>query len=521
MDVQEEYLSKEERDVAVALEGKQALRKTLTAGQWYFVNMLGQKIFVFGTFFITARLLTPADFGIIAIAGIYPAFIDALTALSFESVLVQKKAGEEKHYLNVVWTFSVLRAFTIFSIVFFSAPFITHYFHAEGYLLLFRLSGLLFLIQGLGNIGNIYFFRNLDFKKVFFRDLALQSTSSVLSIMGAIYLHSYWALFIGNTAGVFAAALSTYVLHPYRPSFDFNFTKLKPLFGYTRWIFGQDLLNQSAKTLEDTLVGRFATPTNIGIFSKAKGLSHVVTSPLSSIIGKISFSTFSQIQDSHQHVREGIYKTIDLLAGVALPFLVAIIIAGHRLILVLLGPQWVDMYQILILLTIIATLDTVIISLGRPIFNALGKPQFTFTTNAVYLGILIAFLPILVPLNGTFGAATALLMASIASSIITLILINKLVHLKWSRIIETIAVISLGIALPIPLCYYLLQFPFAYQTIGFLLLGVLIGICYFSVLIFIGKKYDKGPYRTYLVIANSFLRTNFLTNVHKYFHKIN
>ncbi len=494
----------EELETTIAFENKRTLAKTLSAGQWYFVNMVSQKIFTFGTFFITARLLTPADFGIIAVATIYPTLIDAMTAVAFEAAAIQKKIGEEKSYLNAIWTFNIIRAIFIFALTFLTAPLVAKFFHAEGYLMLFRLSGLVFLMQGWTNIGQIYFFRDLDFKKVFFRDLVLQITTSIISIGGAFLLHSYWALFIANSTAMFFTSLITYVLSPYRPHIDLKFIKLKPLLGYSQWIFGQGLLSQAAKTFEDVLVAHFTSARDVGLLSKTKGLSHAPTSPLSSIISKISFSAFSRVQESVEYVREGLYKSIDLLTVIALPFLVGIFIAGHRLVLILLGAQWVDISTNLSLLTLAATLDTIIITLAQPTFNALGHPRLYFIVNSLYLATLLVALPVLVPLYGIHGAAIALLIASIIGSIATLVLIHQLIHLSWKRIGETFGVVSLGILLPLPLASFLLSFPFANQTAGFLLLATGSGIIYIGTILFLGIFLKKGPYNTLVVIVKSF-----------------
>jgi O-antigen/teichoic acid export membrane protein len=184
-------------------------QRSLSAGYWFLLDTLIQRVLVFGTFFITARLLVPADYGIIALAMIYPSLLDGLTAIAFETALTQKKAGEEMPYLNVAWTFNLLRNILLFCVVFLTAPFVAHFFHADNFVLLFQLSGLTLFIQGWSNIGQLLFVKALDFKKLFLRDMAMYGTNSLVSISCALLFHSYWALFAGNAAGILAAAIST------------------------------------------------------------------------------------------------------------------------------------------------------------------------------------------------------------------------------------------------------------------------------------------------------------------------
>jgi PST family polysaccharide transporter/lipopolysaccharide exporter len=402
-----------------------ALQKSLSAGHWFLVDTLMQRVLVFGTFFVTARLLTPADYGIIALAGIYPALLDSLTAIAFETALTQKKTDEEKPYLDVVWTFTILRNALLFFFIFFTAPFVAQFFHAEHATLLFRLGGLILFVQSFGNIGQIYFFRHLDFKKVFLRDMAMYGTNATVTLVTAYVFRSYWAIFAGSVAGILAAAIATYFLNSHRPRFDFSFSKLKPLIPYSQWVFGQGLINRLSQTIENVLIGRFADTTAIGLYGKAKTLATAPTSPLGNIIGKIGFSALVSVQDSKVRVREGFHKSFELAATIALAFLVAIFVGGHQLVLIVLGPAWAGITPFLKILTTTATLDALIIIIAGTIMNALSEPRLLFRLNTLSLLCLVLLLGILVPSHGTYGAAIALLITSVITNSYALILIHR------------------------------------------------------------------------------------------------
>lgn len=483
---------------------RDALQKSLSAGHWFLADTLIQRVLVFGTFFITARLLTPADYGIIALAGIYPALLDSLTAIAFETALTQKKSGEEKTYLDVVWTFTICRNIFLFCIIFFTAPFVAQFFNAEEATLLFRLGGLILFIQGFGNIGQLYFFRNLEFKKVFLRDMTLYITNSAVTITAALMLHSYWAVFLGSVAGIFAAAISTYFLNSYRPRFDFSFSKLKPLIPYSRWVFGQGLINRLSQTIENVLIGRFATVGDIGLYGKAKTLSNAPTSPLGNIIGKIGFSALVSVQDSKEHVREGLHKSFDLTATIALAFLVAIFVGGDQLVRIFLGVSWVGITPFLKILTIVATLDALITIIAGTMFNALSKPQLLFRLNTLSLCCLSIFLIILIPSYGTMGAAVSLLISSVIANGYALLLIKQVVTPNWKRIGETFGVIGVALALPLILAPRLQQFPLTHTETGFIVLTITMGLIYCGIIVGAGIVFKKGPYRTLSVVARSF-----------------
>lgn len=487
-----------------------ALQKSLSAGHWFLLDTVMQKILIFGTFFITARLLTPADFGLIALAGIYPGLLDSLTAIAFETAIIQKKPGEEMPYMNAVWTFNLVRSVLLFAIVFFTAPLAAHFLHNDNAVLLFRLSGLYLIFQGLNNIGQRLFTKALDYKKLFFRDIAMYGSNSLISIATAFFLHSYWALFIGNAVGILAGTIATYVLSNYRPRFEISYTKLKHLLPYSQWVFAQGLINRLSQTIESVLIGRFTNTTSIGLYGKAKTLANTPTSPLSNIIEKIGFSALVSVQDSKAQVREGLHKSFDLTASIALAFLVVIFIGGDQLVGIFLGAKWLGIIPFLKILTVVATLDALIMTIAGTMFNALSKPNLLFQLNTLSLVCLSILFLILIPTHGTMGAAMALLISSIITNGCALILIKNVVDPNWRRISETFGVISIALLLPLLFSKYLLYFSFSNTHVGFLLIVALMGCLYAAIIMGAGIFFKKGPYNTLLVIIKSFRKKSHL-----------
>ena len=494
----------EANNVSPTEDHKTTLERSLKGGHWFLLDSLFQKVIILGAFFVTARLLTPQDFGIIALAAIYPNLVDSLTAIGFDSALSQKKLGEEKPFLDAVWTFNILRTIIVFIIVLFSAPFVVRFFHTPEALLLFQLSAIPLLFQSLSNIGQLYFFRHLDIKKVFMRDIFNYGTAAVITVSVAWYSHSYWAIFIGNSAGILAAALSTYVLSNYRPRFNLYLKRLQPLLSYSEWVFGQGIITRLAQTLEDSLVGHFTNSISVGLYSKAKSLAYAPLSPVSNIIGKIGFSAIVAVQDSLAHVREGFYKSFDVAVAVALPFNVLIWIAGERIIFIFLGSSWSEITPLLVMLVAVATLNTTIINLGTMVMNALNKPNYVFYVNALTLFCAVIFLPPLVLLKNIQGAAIALLVIAVIVSVYALFLVNKTLRIDWGRLCGSAGITILASFLALILSPYLLKTSFGESIFGFFSSLILLGIVYSSVIVFFGKTVNKGPYKTLMLVIRSF-----------------
>lgn len=477
------------------------LERSLSAGHWSLLDVVMQKVLIFGAFFITARILTPADFGTIALAAIVPNLLDSLTGIAFDTALTQKKEGEEKPLLNVVWTFNFFRTIFVFLLVYFSAPIFAEFFHATAALLLFQLSALPIVFQGLTNIGQIYFFRKLEWKKVFLRDMANYATAAIVSVSAALLLHTYWALFIGNTAGVFVAGLSTYVLNGHRPKFDLKFHKLKSILSYSQWVFGQTLIVRFGQTLEDMLVGRLTDAASVGNYSKAKSLAYAPTSPLANIINKIGFSALVATGGSLPHAREGFYKSFDLAVSIAIPFIAVVAIFGKQLVFIILGPAWVGIIPLLKTLVVVSALNTSVLNLAGMTFNSLNKPEYHFRLNLINLVCAVIFLPTLITVKGVAGAALALLIGSVFVNSYALILLNKIITPSWKRLVESTGVTLISAIIPLFALLPFLEF-WKSGVLNFFAGCGIYGILYILAVWILGQT-NKGPYRTLFLITKS------------------
>lgn len=480
------------------------LKLSIMAGRWQFLNTAVQQVLSMGTFLVLARVLAPTDFGVAALIMTAPNFLDGITTFSFDVAALQKKE-RMRDYLNVVWTFNICRAALIFLVAAATAPFIARFFHIEYALPLLYLAGFGVLVQSFFNIGQNFLFLTLDLKKIFYRDLAFKVGYAAAAIPLAFLLHTYTALFLATIFSIFCVTAATYVIHPYRPRFDFAFGKLHDLRHAGQWLYAQEIAGQFERTIGDGMIGRFATPADLGLFGKAKSLASAVISPLISNINKVSFSSYLHVRDSLPHISEGISKTFDVLFAFGLPYVLVIILTGRRLVLIVLGPNWVNLTPYLKVLVISATLNALSVILASAVFNGIGKPRTQFAISAISTGSILTGLLVLVPLFGIWGAVYATLLGSVIAAAATIYFMLVHVPLNWQRILSSLLVTSVACIIPIPVALYLLSLPFFNATIGYLLLLMIGGTLYAGIIAAAGIILRKGPYDTFALLAQTVL----------------
>lgn len=488
------------------MENESALRRSIIASKWMFLNTIFQKITSFGSFLILARILTPNDFGIISLITILPSFLDLLTTFGFETTLIQSKEKEDfSHYLNTVWTFNIIKSLIIFAVIFFTAPYIASFFKIQQAVSAIRMSGFFVVLPSLSNIAQILFFKEINFKKIFVRDAVSSLAYAVFGIFLALFLKSFWALFLALIAQNFFASLITYFLHEFKPRLSFKFGNLINLINYSKWIYGQNLVNRAIPLIEGSIIGKLLSPTGVGLYTKANSVASIPSSPVYNIVGRVAFPVYSKIQDSKEKIIDGFLKSLDILFLVTVPFFMLWLIASHRIILILLGEKWLEVDFLLKIFSITVIINALSYSLG-PVFNAINKPKTQLKIGLLNMAALIFFLLLLIPFYGVKGAVFGSLITSFITSVSAIVNAVKILNIKIMEIIKSFFVFLVVSILTFALGKLIL-FNTGYLTnIKFLFLIGFLAVIYFALIILSGIFFKARSYATLKLIWDEFFK---------------
>ena len=183
---------------------------------------------------VLARLLLPADFGLVAMAMSMVAVLELLGAFGFDMALIQRQDAQRHHY-DTAWTFNVL--FSVVSatvLVILAIPAAKFYNEPRLDNIMYFLA-LSSLLQGFENIGVVAFRKDMTFDKEFRYLLGKKLAAFLVTVPLAFLLRNYWALVIGILTGRSFAVLLSYYVHPYRPRFDLS--GRHDLFHFSKWLF--------------------------------------------------------------------------------------------------------------------------------------------------------------------------------------------------------------------------------------------------------------------------------------------
>lgn len=481
--------------------------RSVHGGKWIFIDSICQKILSLFTFLILARLLNPSDYGVIAVVFLITGFFDTVTSHGLDKAVMQKQ-DDPVEYLDVLWTLNFLKSAVVALIILFFSPSIAHYFHIEAYVNIMRWGSLFVLIPSLSNSRQFYFFRNLDFKKIFIRDMAGQISYIIFAFGWAIFVQrSVWALLVGQLAKYVISSGATYVLQPYRQRFSFGFGKLKKFIGFGKWAAGQNFLDYLLGMLDSLYIGRLLDSSSLGIYTKARDLANMPVSPFFSIIDRIGFVAYAQLQDKLHKIQEGFLKTFDMITAITVPVFLILASEGGLLVQVVLGQKWLGIVLPLKILAATSLFSSLVV-IVKPIFDAIGKPEINFKANVLQLIFFAIFIYLGVKWGGLIGVAFATLLAWALILFYVIIKVRPILKLGWDKFEGTVmavggaSLVVLGLVLAIR--YWQNTFLPAPLLVFFVLVGV--GVIYCALVWYIGGFYPRGPRQTLVSIIREIFK---------------
>lgn len=235
---------------------------------------------------ILARMLSPADFGIVGLAMTAVAAAEIFSHIGLRQVLV-RLPNPDRSYLDSAWTIQLTLFTALALLLALSAPLVASFYAQASVAPVVAALALRFVLLGLSNIGIVDFDRHFMFGRDLLMRLFARLTALAASIAIAVAYQSYWALVAGILTQALCLTLASYVLHPYRPRLSLE--RRRELIGVS-WRMFLSLSAQIVQTQADRVVlGRHAGAESVGAFTVSKDLSEIFTHEIATALNRVSF----------------------------------------------------------------------------------------------------------------------------------------------------------------------------------------------------------------------------------------
>jgi lipopolysaccharide exporter len=392
----------------------------LTGVAWLLAFRVVDRLAGIVSFLVLARLLLPEHFGVVALATAVIAFIEILTSLGLDTILIQIRQLTRSHY-DTAWTIQIGMAVFCAALIAAAAYPASVFFREPRLFPVLCVLALSFVIEGLQNIKMVDFRREMRFDKEFVFLASRRLVTICVTIGAALVLRNEWALAIGMLVSRTAGTALSYMMRPYRPRFTLALKR--EFLTKSSWLLLSGIVMFLRQRSSDFALGRMRGAASVGAFTLASDLATMVTMELAVPINRVALSDLSA-----QRTREDLVARFDAVTG-----LVAVMLAplGFGLaacaqvaVLVLFGPAWVSAGDVLRILAIASLISAMVSNLGVPIM-ALGHYRYNFVIHAVGAAVLVPLLIAGVYYHGPVGAAMAMLIANAVTAATAMILAGR------------------------------------------------------------------------------------------------
>lgn len=419
---------------ASAAPAENLTAKTFRGVQWSYASSIAIMLLQVGCTAVMARLLAPADFGLMAMAGVVLSFGNYFARMGIGSALVQKdtlvRAEVHAAFLLSVG-FSLLTAVATWA----GAPAVAALFDEPAVVPLVRVLALSFVLTGLSISAYHLLLRNLDFRAVAVADvLSYVLGYGVVGIGMAYAGYGVWSL-VGAVLGMrLVLATAAHAMTRHGLSLASEWEHYRPLFSFGSRVSVVSFFEYLGATLDTLVVGRWMGAASLGFYTRGQMLVRMPMTQLTSSLSRVLLSSFSRVQSEVGRLRKAFLTTIELVGAALVPTCVGLAVCAEEAVLLMLGPQWTEAVPVLQILAFATALELFIHFCGVTC-EATATLNVKVVIQLVFVALLGALFVALRPL-GLAGFALAVLAAQAVRYGAYLVVVKRLLVIRPRKLLR-------------------------------------------------------------------------------------
>lgn len=430
-----------------------------SAVKWVTISTFGKTALQFMQVVVLARLLTPADFGLVAIVITIVSFLQGLSDLGMSNGIIHHRDITQRELSSVYWlNLMMASALSLFIAV--CSPFVSLFYNEPRLTIMLSLAGLTLIASAIGQQLRVKAERALNFKPLIFIELTCAAIAFVTTTLVAFYTKSASSLIIGLLlSNIILSILSWFFLSEgWRPIFTFNWADAQRFLSFGGYSSLSNIVGMINMQIDIVIGGRIFGATDLGAYSIARDLSLRLAGLTNPIATRVAFPLMAEVQNSKTHLKYVYVRMLKMLSAINFPLYMGICVFRTEIILILFGEQWLASAPLLCVLAIWGMIRSLINPVGTLLY-ASGRVKSAFRWNAI---LFIFAIPTV--LIGSLGGAKGLGLAQ-------LFFIAVVFVPAWRYLIQPSTDISLS-------CY----FSIFYRPL--LISIITVTICYLSVTLF-------------------------------------
>jgi O-antigen/teichoic acid export membrane protein len=376
--------------------------RTVRGMLWGYGSYVGGRVLIFVATAILARLLSPTDFGLVALALLFTGLLYTIRDLGVTQALIIVDDEKLEDRADTAFLFSIAFGFGLSALTAALGPLAARFFHESQLKTLLPVLGISFIMRALGTTHYALAQRRLDFRTRTAGECADVVVRGLVTIALAIAGLGAYSLAIGYVVGELALSVTMWTLVPWRPRLRFRGHELRPLLTFGGTVTGVDIFTGITQGVDNVFVGRVLGAAALGIYALAFRLPDLIIGNLTLVAGTVLFPAFASV-DRHS-LQDAYLTTIRYTVMLTLPLAIGLAILAEPFVLAAFGEKWRGAITPMQLLVVYAFFPAITAPPGI-IYKAIGRADILLKLAFVRTPLLIVSLALFVSQGITAAAA--------------------------------------------------------------------------------------------------------------------
>lgn len=347
------------------------------------VQVLGA---LFGIFLL--RLLSPSDYGKIAMLTVFANLASTLQESGFMAALCNLKDPTHRDYNAVFW-FNIMMGGSLYLLLYLCAPLIADFYHDADLLWLSRYMFLGFFITSFGTVQRAWLFRNMMNKQTCIIAIVSLVVSNVVGILMAWLGYAFWGLATQSLLFVSCMVLMNWYYSPWRPSLHIDLRPAWQMFGFSSRLLLTNVVNTLSSNAFSFLLGKFYGAHSAGVYGNARKWDDMCSSSINGMLTGVAQPVMAQVRDNRERSRQVFRKMLRFVSFVSFPCMFGIGLISREFLLIFTGPKWEESAYLLSLLSIYGAVFPLLTLYGQMVISQ-GKSNINmYSTMALSSLILL------------------------------------------------------------------------------------------------------------------------------------
>lgn len=293
--------------------------------------------FIFGI--LIARILSPEDYGVIAMLNIFLAVSQTFIDSGFTNALIRKVDRSEEDF-STVFIFNTIVATALYAILFFTAPLIAKFYNTPILESITKIISLTLVISSLSAVHHAKLSIALEFKSRAKISLISATFTGLLGLWMAYAGYGLWALVVQSLFSTTIRTILLWIVVKWHPKLVFSWHSFKELFSFGSKILASGLLDTLYNNIYTLVIGKLFSSSTLGVYSKASSLAQFPSSNITSILQTVTFPVLSSIQNDDVRLADAYKRFLKLSAFVVFPLMVGLAAVAGPFIRLVLTDKW-------------------------------------------------------------------------------------------------------------------------------------------------------------------------------------